>query len=165
MRALIWVVKIKICSSKNSKIVFLKNKIKEIAPVAISLIVCMLLLHLITGTSCLFRATIGIPCPGCGLTRAGVCVLKLDFKGAFYYHPLFWLVPIIIGLEIFKKIRPNPKKTLWINTFFKVCLIIAVVLYFVRMFLMFPHTEPMTFNENTVFLRAVKFIKSLLFKD
>ena len=30
-----------------------------------------------------------VDCPGCGLTRACLCALKLDFKSAFEYHPLF----------------------------------------------------------------------------
>lgn len=35
----------------------------------------------------------GVPCPGCGMTRACGALLHLDIAGAFYYHPLFWLVP------------------------------------------------------------------------
>lgn len=35
----------------------------------------------------------GIPCPGCGMTRAFEALLHLDIAGAFYYHPLFWAVP------------------------------------------------------------------------
>lgn len=35
----------------------------------------------------------GIPCPGCGMTRAFEALLHLDIAGAFYYHPLFWTVP------------------------------------------------------------------------
>ncbi len=35
----------------------------------------------------------GVPCPGCGMTRAFQCALRLDFAGAFYYHPLFFIVP------------------------------------------------------------------------
>ena len=31
----------------------------------------------------------GIDCPGCGLTRACLSALKLDFRSAFEYHPLF----------------------------------------------------------------------------
>ncbi len=35
----------------------------------------------------------GVPCPGCGMSRALLCALRLDFAGAFHYHPLFWIVP------------------------------------------------------------------------
>ena len=36
----------------------------------------------------------GFPCPGCGLTRAGVRLLRLDFAGAFgiqpFIYPIAW---------------------------------------------------------------------------
>lgn len=47
----------------------------------------------LTGIGCPFRFLLGVPCPGCGITRACQAVLHLDFAGAFYYHPLFWLLP------------------------------------------------------------------------
>ena len=42
--------------------------------------------------NCPFRALTGIPCPGCGMTRAFLCLLRLDPRGAFLYHPMFPLV-------------------------------------------------------------------------
>lgn len=38
---------------------------------------------------CPFQFIWGINCPGCGMTRAWISVLRLDFKAAFQYHPLF----------------------------------------------------------------------------
>lgn len=45
---------------------------------------------------CIWKKIFGIICPGCGYTRALLCILKLDFKKAFYYHPLFWTIPFLI---------------------------------------------------------------------
>lgn len=47
-------------------------------------------------TSCLVKYLIGIPCPGCGMTRATICALRLDFVKAFQYNRMFWIVPILI---------------------------------------------------------------------
>ena len=44
---------------------------------------------------CLFQSFWGIECPGCGMTRAMLAVLRLDLKAAFAYHPMFWSVPIL----------------------------------------------------------------------
>lgn len=44
-----------------------------------------------------------MPVPTCGMTRAYLSLLKLDLKSAFYYHPLFWVVPAIAGLLLIKK--------------------------------------------------------------
>ena len=46
---------------------------------------------------CPFKAVTGIPCPGCGMTRAVLSACKGDFRGAFYYHPL-WIVAVPLVL-------------------------------------------------------------------
>ena len=42
-----------------------------------------------------YRLT-GIPCPGCGLTRAWRCFLAGDWKSAVGYHPLFLAAPFYL---------------------------------------------------------------------
>ena len=37
---------------------------------------------------CAFRNTTGLPCPGCGMTRAFIHVTHLDFPAAFHVSPL-----------------------------------------------------------------------------
>ena len=37
----------------------------------------------------------GIPCPGCGMTRAWLAVLRGDLVTAFSYNAMFWSVPIL----------------------------------------------------------------------
>lgn len=37
---------------------------------------------------CLINNILHIPCPGCGLTRAFICIVSADIKGAFYYNAL-----------------------------------------------------------------------------
>ena len=48
----------------------------------------------ISGIGCIFRFTTGVPCPGCGMTRAYAALLRGDVAAAFAYHPLFWTVPV-----------------------------------------------------------------------
>lgn len=50
---------------------------------------------------CLFRVLLHIDCPGCGMTRAYLSLLRLDFGAAFAYHPMFWSVPILLLLYLF----------------------------------------------------------------
>lgn len=47
-------------------------------------------------TGCPFRYFFGISCPGCGMTRALLAALRLDFVAAFSYHPLFFLLPFFL---------------------------------------------------------------------
>ena len=37
----------------------------------------------------------GVKCFGCGMTRALISVVNLDFVSAFDYHKMFWSVPIL----------------------------------------------------------------------
>ena len=45
---------------------------------------------------CLLQRNTGIPCPGCGLTRAWLAAVKLDFAAALSWHPMFWSVPALV---------------------------------------------------------------------
>jgi len=47
---------------------------------------------------CPIKLAFSFPCPACGMTRALKAALKLDFKTAFYYHPLF---PVALPLMFF----------------------------------------------------------------
>ena len=41
---------------------------------------------------CLFYNLTGLPCPGCGLTRAFVCLGHGRWQEALHWHPFGWLV-------------------------------------------------------------------------
>lgn len=45
-------------------------------------------------TGCPVHRLTGLPCPGCGMSRALFCLVKLDFAGAWYYHPLVFFLPL-----------------------------------------------------------------------
>ena len=69
------------------------ERLKSKLALLIAFIVVYLLM-VIFDTTCIVKFVFGIPCPGCGLTRAWVSFFRLDFRSAFEYHPLFWTVPI-----------------------------------------------------------------------
>ncbi len=54
-----------------------------------------------TGIGCVFRYFLGIPCPGCGLTRALRALLRLDIVGAFRYNPLIFAMPYVFVYILF----------------------------------------------------------------
>ncbi|SCW32189.1 Protein of unknown function [Ruminococcaceae bacterium YRB3002] len=49
--------------------------------------------------NCPMKLLFGLPCPLCGITRAFTAVIKLDFKEAFYYHPLWPVIAVVIIAE------------------------------------------------------------------
>lgn len=45
---------------------------------------------------CLFQNLFHTACPGCGLTRGFIAILRLDFQGAMRYHVLS--IPLFVGI-------------------------------------------------------------------
>lgn len=98
-----------------------------------------------TGTICLIRGTIGIPCPSCGMTRAIREVFSGDIINAFRFHPLFYLPFVSIVLVYLNK------------RLLKIVLIITIILlisvYLFRMKVYFPNIEPMNMNEKAILIQ------------
>lgn len=51
---------------------------------------------------CPTRALFGVPCPGCGLTRASAALLRLDLVSVWRFHPL---APVLVPLVLFLLLR------------------------------------------------------------
>jgi hypothetical protein len=113
----------------------------------------VLLAYTITGGLCVIRATVGIPCPACGITRAAVVLLRLDFAESLRMHPLLWLVPVGGIFTIYKYIRRGSDSVRWFSAVMWANIVAFFLLYAVRMVLYFPHTEPMTLNADSLLMR------------
>ena len=75
-----------------------------------------------------------IPCPGCGITRAYIAILSLDWKAAFQYHPLFFMVlPMLLYVPhrgiLKKRLKDKTEILIFIST-----VILFIAIYIVRMF-------------------------------
>ncbi len=58
---------------------------------------------------CPFRLLFGVSCPGCGMVRAAMRCLRLDFAAAWRLHPLVFALPAVLVLLIV--FRKNAKGT------------------------------------------------------
>ncbi|MFW5925491.1 MAG: DUF2752 domain-containing protein [Myxococcota bacterium] len=70
---------------------------------------------------CPTRRVLGLPCPGCGMTRATAELLTLDFASAGSHHPLVFLVVPLVGWTIVASVTGAeraklPPTWLWIAT-------------------------------------------------
>ena len=134
---------------------FLKNNWRFL----LFLVVVLVLFKIVFGELCIFKISLGIPCPSCGMTRAYKNLLLLRFDKAFYYHPLFLLVPFVcINLlySDFKYInRIYKSKVFWIILF-----IIVFGTYIFRFIYLYPKS-PMNINHSSILFRIIKLIKKI----
>ena len=102
--------------------------------ILIYIVITQVLFH----TVCPIAIIFGFPCPACGLTRAGICLLTGRFLSAFYMNPcIFLLIPYFFYLWIFKYILEKKPSFLTPVT---ISLSIAVIsIYIIRIW---THTLP-----------------------
>lgn len=119
-----------------------KNNIK-----AVSVILLFYIAIESIGITCPIKFLTGISCAGCGMSRAFLAALRLDFVSAFHFHPLFWLVIPTVLLFVFRNKIP----------FFKICFILIVAIfiitYLIRMFQ--PNDNIVVFEPQAGFIYRV----------
>lgn len=112
----------------------MKNRIIKISILSIGVILFYLLLNKYINVGCIFKRWLGIRCPGCGLTRAFICMFHFNFIGAFHYNilsiPLF-LVCIISFVFVLYDILFNKYKLeniyLKFSKHYKVIIVLLII--------------------------------------
>ena len=132
-----------------------KEKLRRWLPVGIGILLLVLTaegsLYLVTGTNCPIKALFGLPCPGCGMTRAVLSLLRGDVAGAFWMHPLVFLLPVALLLLLLW--RRGRRGVLIVGT----ALLLAV--FFVRLRLQ-PGEPPLDLKRDAPFFSYFKFFLS-----
>jgi hypothetical protein len=61
----------------------------------LALVGAILLVAVWRETPCMIRQLTGVICPTCGMSRAWLACFRLEFRAAFFYHPMFWSIPVL----------------------------------------------------------------------
>ncbi len=112
------------------------------------------------GHACPINLVFGVPCPGCGLTRAVLCIFHGDFSGAFSTHPLVFTLPVIAVLLI---VAFFSERFCASKVYSALCIsfsLLFVVVFVCRMIVRFPTEEPMTFNENSLLFFLIRLFEN-----
>lgn len=77
-----------------------KSNIQLIGIVAFASLCYVLINYLFLGKIqlCMWRSLCGLPCPGCGLTHAGISLLTGKIRDSLHWH--IFLIPIVFTLII-----------------------------------------------------------------
>ena len=69
------------------------------------------------GIPCMYYTLTGFYCPGCGMTRMMMALMRLDFVAAFHYQPVFFcsLLPlgVCFGTQAFRYVKTGDAKLYW----------------------------------------------------
>ncbi len=99
----------------------------------------------------------GLPCPGCGMTRAAALFLQGRWLRAWQMHPFFYallLLAIVAAVFRYGMGRAAPRMRALVSA----TLILAVGFYAYRMARYFPEQEPMVYFEGN----ALRFVAQLV---
>lgn len=112
------------------------------------------LMVLFFGKICPMVLLTGFPCPGCGLTRAGVLFFTGHFKESIQMHPIFLLIfTFFVIMLIFRYFIKKP------FPYFKFYVIlIALIMFGVYLYGMacyFPFREPYVYYQDNYLHRLV----------
>ncbi len=141
--------------------------IRQNLVLCVSLALFLLMAFFLTGTTCVFRSTIGIPCPGCGLSRSMLAAMQMQWRTAFRFHPLFWLPPLMLISWLIIKLFPAVAKSRFVSKgLVKHGLfaagILFVVVYLFRMWTFFPDIQPMVYQTESVIGRIWTLLRQIL---
>lgn len=129
----------------------IKNVKWALAMLLVYYIVTRLLFH----EFCPMRIVTGLPCPGCGATRAGIFVLTFQWKRALEMNPTIFLwIPYIL-FEVWQRYIGKKRRKLSNILLVAVCLL-AIIWYMKGMINYFPNQEPYTYFEGNLFLKGLK---------
>lgn len=100
-------------------------------------------------SGCLWVTVTGFPCPSCGLTRAGLALLRGEFQKAWEIHPFIYAIAALgLLFGIYRYILQKNQKV------FVKCLIALIlgmlIFYFYRMYYIFPDKPPMSYYRHNV---------------
>lgn len=89
------------------------------------------------GIPCPFHSITGFKCPGCGVSRMFISILRLDFKEAFNSNRLLFVtLPVIIcllGIDVFRYISLKPRRHTKIeNTVYVILIVLFLVFAVLR---------------------------------
>ncbi len=131
----------------------LKTDIKEFAPAGIALIIYNLLTRYFFHAFCPMVIITGLPCPGCGMTRAVWYLMTGQLSRSFAMHPLagLWLF-LIFGWAFARYVKGRSG---WEGRRrFQFCVIFVlaatVLLYIYRMYTIFPGRAPMAYTGDNI---------------
>lgn len=103
-------------------------------------------------SSCPFVMVTGLPCPGCGLSRAGFCLLQGEFADAWYLNPFIYGIAFLAAAFVIRRYVLQ-KEVRSLQKWLILLLAGMLVFYIYRMSRYFPGEPPMSYYPGNLLNR------------
>ncbi|MBR1866613.1 MAG: DUF2752 domain-containing protein [Lachnospiraceae bacterium] len=134
----------------ESGLAILKRDISNLYKGILAAVIYCLGTHFLFGQACPMVLLTGFPCPGCGLTRAGIALLTLNWKAAWQLNCVIFLIGgFLIYYVLCRYILRC--RCYGQNVFLGIIVLSLLVLYGYRMSHIFPSHAPMEYYEFNLF--------------
>lgn len=123
--------------------------VKRFWPIPLGVGFLYVVLKKLHGAFCPMVIIFGLPCPGCGTTRATVYLLKGQFEEAFYINPsVFLWLAFLLYIIVVRYIMGKPIKHSTVIV--AVIGILMVVRFVVGMYMYYPMRPPFSYTGGNV---------------
>lgn len=132
----------------------IKKDIRQYGPGVVAAVLLYFLAHALFGAFCPSLLITGFPCPGCGMTRAVIYLLKGQFARSWALNPaaVFWVVWIF--LSAWNRYIKGGKSKILNRMVFGILFFMAAV-YIIRMKRYFPDKPPYVYMGDNLFERIL----------
>ncbi|MDR3239085.1 MAG: DUF2752 domain-containing protein [Clostridiales bacterium] len=112
------------------------------------------------GYVCLSEIVLGLPCPACGLTRAGWLFLRGEFWKSWNMNPFLGFAAIYFALAALA--RNKSRRLAKYRDIYLICIVFASFIVFAFRVHSSFGTEPLVLNPNSLLFRLLRIGKSVL---
>lgn len=138
----------------------IKADIKEYGIAVAALLVYAVIVNLVFHAFCPLIIFCGLPCPGCGVTRAAACLLTGRWQQAWQLNPMVF--PIALSAVYFGWNRYLlGRKAIRIKAIVIALFVLMIVAYGVRMYLYFPNRVPYVYTDDNILARFISFWRQM----
>ena len=134
--------------------------IKEYGMAVVALLIYTVVTNLVFHAFCPLIIFCGIPCPGCGVSRATACFLMGRWQQAWQLNPMIF--PLVFTAVYFGWNRYLiGSRAKGIKALIVVLLVLMIAVYGVRMYLYFPNRVPYVYTEDNMLAHFYTFCRQI----
>lgn len=139
----------------------IKQDIRQHGAGVLAVVMLYFLLHAVFDAFCLSVIVTGFPCPGCGMTRAVLYLLRGQLKRSWALNPAAGLWVAWALCFAFERYIRGRKSKMLIRALYGIALFM-IVAYLIRMGMYFPDRPPYVYTRDNLLSRIIPFYEEMV---